>query len=79
MYVDDLVTGSDNLSNARRLQEEIMYWESEVLYYTNGMPITQISLKLYQNSYESLNLLVNSKGMKALNYGIIMAFLTGYI
>jgi hypothetical protein len=25
MYVDDLVTGSDNLSDARRLQEEIIH------------------------------------------------------
>jgi len=25
MYVDDLVTGSDNLSEARRLQEEIIH------------------------------------------------------
>jgi len=62
MYVDDLVTGSDNLSDARKLQE-IIYGE-KVLYYTNGVPIMQISLKVYQNSYESLNLLVNSKAMK---------------
>jgi hypothetical protein len=33
----------------------------DVLHYTNGVPITQISLKVYQNSYENLDYLVISK------------------
>ena len=70
MYVDDLVTGSDNLSEVRRLQEEI-----HVIYILgNGgfalhrfCAVTQIFLKVYQNSYEILNFLVISKTMKASN------------
>jgi len=66
MYVDDLVTGSNNISEAQKLQEEIIY-----ILGKGGFALhkwcasTQISWKIYQYSYENLKFLVISKPMKA--------------
>ena len=58
MYVDDFVTGSD-ISDARKLQEEIIYiLKKEFSHYTNGVLTMQISWRVYQNICGSLNFLV---------------------
>jgi len=54
MYIEDL-SGSNNLSEAQKLQEEIIHI----------LGLTQISWKVYQNSYENVKFLVTSRTMKA--------------
>ena len=41
------------------------------MHYTNGVPITQNSLRVYQNSYENLKFPVTSRIMKASTLGLV--------
>jgi hypothetical protein len=66
MYVYDLLTGSDNLSEAGRLQTEIIDILGKGVFALHKWCANHTDLlgKVYQNSYKNLNFLVILKTMK---------------